>query len=142
MRAIEINPSDWEGHAGLGMVQLWNSKPRDAVRWFEVAFRFQPPNTLFGADAAAGWAYVLVGRYEDALRITESSASRPDVYYMLPAARAAAFARLGRGREARAEAARVKRRWPFFRSEVFARQFRDPVHREQVAEALRLAGLE
>ena len=91
--------------------------------------------------APLGFAYYLAGRYEDAIAVLEpiaGSGSDFGIYAFL----AAAYAELDRTAEAQRAAAEVKRLWPFFKTSVFAEQWRDEKSRRLIANGLRKAGLD
>src|SRR5262249_16895248 len=88
-----------------------------------------------------GWAYYLVRRYDDAVRVMEVGVRQnPDDYFDL-AALAASYAELGRMDDAAGAAAATLRAWPFFQVETFISQFEREEDRVLIAEGLRKAGL-
>ena len=89
-----------------------------------------------------GWAYYLVRRYDDAIRVTENGLSQSSSDYFVHAALAASYAQLGRKEDATRAAAATLRAWPFFKVDTFVTQFRSEADRAFIAEGLRKAGLD
>ena len=88
-----------------------------------------------------GWAYYLVGRYDDAIRAAETGLSQSPSDYFLHAALAASYAQSGRWKDAERAAAETLRAWPFFEVDYFVAQFRSASDRAAIATGLRKAGL-
>jgi adenylate cyclase len=113
-RAIALNPSDAASYAAQGAVLLFTGHPKEAIGPFETATRLNPSGSRNLLKAAAGWAYYIVQRYDDAVRVLERAARNfPDDYY-IHAGLAAAYAKLGRTADASRAAAAVLKAWPFF----------------------------
>ena len=139
-RAIELNPSDTHAQALRGDALLWTGRIDEAIAAIETAKRFDPLlRPEFNFDLAL--AYLVAGRLEDALALSDAVLARvPDDPFQ-HAVRAAALARLGRPGEARAAVAEVRRLAPFLKTADFGARFVDSAQRARVQEALRLAGL-
>jgi tetratricopeptide (TPR) repeat protein len=93
--------------------------------------------------AHLGWAYRLVGRYEEAIVALKQALARSpnDLGVLLNLA--ATYSELGRMEEARAEVAEVLRLSPNFSLEMLRQMNpqKDPALAERSIEALRKAGL-
>ena len=89
----------------------------------------------------AGWAYYLVGRYEDGVRVMERQERQFPSDFFVHAALAASYAQLGRKEDAARAATSVLRSWPFFHVETFVTQFRRTQDRDAIREGLLKAGL-
>lgn len=139
-RAIALNPSDTHAQALRGDALLWTGRIDEAIAAIETAKRFDPLlRPEFNFDLAL--AYLVAGRLEDSLALSDAVLARvPDDPFQ-HAVRAAALARLGRPGEARAAVAEVRRLAPFLKTADFGARFVDPAQRARVQEALRLAGL-
>ena len=65
-RAVALDPNDAEGYARQAHVLIIAGRPEEAIRLAEKAMRLNPrspPTYLF----ILGWAYQLIGRYEEAI---------------------------------------------------------------------------
>lgn len=104
--------------------------------------RFNPQYPAW-YSANLGWAYRLVGRYEEAIvALKQALARNPNdlgTHFNL----AATYGELGREAEARAEGAEILRLSPNFSLEVLRRvnPQKDPTLTERTVAALRKAGL-
>ncbi len=139
-RAIALNPSEPDSHAGLGDALLWSGEVKGAIKALEIASAIDPrlsAEDLFDLGAA----YFLDGRTADAARTFERVTARkegnPFIYAML----AAVYAENGRDDDARSAAAEVHRLNPFFDAARFGSLFKDPAHRDRLANALKRTGL-
>jgi TolB-like protein/class 3 adenylate cyclase/Flp pilus assembly protein TadD len=139
-RAIELNPNDVESHAARGGVLVFAGEPEEAVKSFEIAMTLNPGMDIV-RQYPVGWAYYLVGRYEDAVRVAESGVRQNPADYFNHACLAASYAQLGRKQEASMAAASTLRAWPFFHLTTFLSQFKRQVDRVDIADGLRKAGL-
>jgi predicted Zn-dependent protease len=102
--------------------------------------RFDPnptPNTY----SILAIAYLLQGRYDDAIRMAQGAVGRHSHHITIHVALAAAYAEAGRSDEAAEAAAEVRRLHPFFEVDTFGLYFRDPGHRERIQAGLHKAGL-
>ena len=139
-RAIALNPNDAWSHAARGGVLVYAGDPEEAVKSFEIAMRLNPAMEL-ARQYSVGWAYYLVGRYEEAARLNDAALRQfPDDYFN-NACLAASYAQVGRMEEAAKAARDTLRTWPFFRVETFVSQFKRVEDRKVIAEGLRKAGL-
>lgn len=139
-QAIAINPNDAFSHAARGATLVFAGDSVEALRSFEVAQRLNPPMAIIRLYPI-GWAYYLVGRYDDAIHLMEGGLAQSTSDYFLHAGLAASYAQLGREAAAAHWAAETLRAWPFFRVETFVTQFRSESDRALIADGLRKAGL-
>ena len=140
-QAIALNPNDAFSHAARGGTLVFAGDAEEALKSFAVAQRLNPPMALFRLYPL-GWAYYLVRRYDDAIRVTENGLSQSSSDYFVHAALAASYAQLGRKEDAARAAAATLRAWPFFKVDTFVTQFRSEADRAFIAEGLRKAGLD
>jgi adenylate cyclase len=139
-RAVALNPSDPDSHAGLGDALLWSGEAEGAIKSLETAAAMDPrlsAEDLFGL----GVAYFLVGQSADAVRtferITTRKEGNPFIYAML----AAIYAENGRDDDSRLAAAEVRKLNPFFDIARFGSLFKKAEHRDRLANALKKTGL-
>jgi TolB-like protein/class 3 adenylate cyclase/Flp pilus assembly protein TadD len=139
-QAIELNPNDAKSYAMLGGALTYGGKSQEAIAPFELAMRLNPDMDV-GRFNPVGWAYYLVGRYEDAVKVQEAALRRsPDDYYV-HAGLAASYAQLGRAIDAQRAAQNTLRTWPFFRATDFADQFNSNADYRKIIDGLYKAGL-
>jgi len=139
-KAIALNTNDAWSHAARGGVLVYAGNPEEAVKSFEIAMRLNPTMDL-ARQYSVGWGYYLVGRYEEAARLTDISLRQFPGDYFNYSCLAASYAQLGRMEEAAKAARDTLRTWPFFRVETFVSQFKRVEDRKVIAEGLRKAGL-
>jgi adenylate cyclase len=141
-RAITLNPDDANSYVQLGQILACTGRPQEAVELIEKAMRLNPrPPVAYPLNL--GLAYNLAGQYEKAIAILKRALTRTPIDLGIHVQLAVTYSELGRGEEARAEAAEVLRINPNFSLEV-ARQrapFTDPAVLERYLAALRKAGL-
>jgi tetratricopeptide (TPR) repeat protein len=138
-RALTLNPSNPEGHAALGEALLWNGEPADAIKSLETAIAIDPRRSaedLFNLGAA----YFIEGRTADSLRAFERATTRNEGNLFIFAMLAAIYAENGRDTEAQAAAAEVHKLNPFFDAQNFGSLFKQPQHRQKLADAMKKAG--
>jgi TolB-like protein/class 3 adenylate cyclase/Flp pilus assembly protein TadD len=138
-RALTLNPNDAEGYADKGASLVYMGHSKEAIESFEIAKRLNPA-LRSGQYEPIGWAYYMERRYDDAIAEFEEALGT-DMDVFLHAGLAASYAQVGRAQDAAREATAVMHLWPFFRVEIFARQFRGETDRLLVVEGLRKAGL-
>lgn len=138
-RAVALNPSNPDSYAGLGDALLWNGELREAIASLETAIAIDPrlsAEDLFNL----GTAYFLEDRVADSLRVFERATTRnegnPYIFAMLTAL----YAQNGREREAQSAAAEVRKLNPFFDARNFGSLFKQPQHRQKMADAMKKAG--
>ena len=78
-RALEINPSDAEVLRARAAVLLWTGRIEEAIATAEIANRLNPN---IGPEAALnlGIAYLLSGRYADAVRLLEETPQLVEIF--------------------------------------------------------------
>jgi TolB-like protein/cytochrome c-type biogenesis protein CcmH/NrfG len=139
-RALALNASDADSHTGLGSALLWTGHVEESIKALETAQQFQP--NLGATDAFhLGMGYLVAGRKAEAIRTLEWAQTRYSNILAINVALAAAYAEAGRSDDAARQAELVRRQFPFFESEQFGSQFRNPEHRQKIAAALQKAGL-
>jgi adenylate cyclase len=138
-RALTLNPSNPEGHAALGEALLWNGEPADAIKSLETAIAIDPRRSaedLFNLGAA----YFIEGRSAEAQRAFERATTRNEGNLFIFAMLAAIHAESGREVEAQAAVAEVRKLNPFFDAQNFGSLFKQPEHRQKMADAMKKAG--
>ena len=90
-----------------------------------------------------GFAYLLLGRYEEAIAALKQALNRNPNWLFIHTNLAVIYSELGREEEARAEGSEVLRLSPSFSLEVMKQRtpFKDPAVSERFLAALRKAGL-
>jgi adenylate cyclase len=112
-RAVAINPNYAEGYQALADTLIIYGDPEAAIRAAQEALRLDPT----GKDLhsmSIGFAYVLMGRYEDAVSILKHDVTvfpniMPTHLFLIQS-----YVELGREKDARAAAAEVMRMSPQF----------------------------
>ncbi|MFN4015210.1 MAG: adenylate/guanylate cyclase domain-containing protein [Reyranella sp.] len=139
-RALEINPSDAEVLRARAAVLLWTGRIAESIATAEIAGRLDPN---IGPEAALnlGIAYLLSGRYADAVRLLETVRARFPAYPLLDLPLAAAYAEMGRKTEAREALEEGLRKNPHLDAASFGTRFQDPALQQRLAASLRGAGL-
>jgi class 3 adenylate cyclase/TolB-like protein/Flp pilus assembly protein TadD len=139
-RALEINPSDAEVLRARAAVLLWTGRIEESIATAEIANRLNPN---IGPEAALnlGIAYLLSGRYVDAVRLLETVRARFPAYPLLDLPLAAAYAEMGRKTEAREALEEGRRKNPHLNAASFGTRFQDPALQQRLAASLRGAGL-
>lgn len=140
-RALEINPSDAEVLRARAAVLLWTGRVEEAIATSEIANRLNPN---IGPEAALnlGIAYLLSGRYADAVRLLETVRARFPAYPLLDLPLAGAYAEMGRAADAKEAIDEGRRKNPHLDAASFGTRFQDPALQQRVAASLRKAGLE
>jgi tetratricopeptide (TPR) repeat protein len=94
------------------------------------------------ASLNLGLAYLLAGRYADAVRLLEAQRILYPTYPLLDFPLAAAYAELGRTADAQAAAEQGRLKNPHFDLASFGSRFQDPALQRRVEESLRKAGFD
>ena len=141
-RAVELSPSGAGAYVSLGLALSFACRFSEAVQHYEQAIRLNPfpPSALL---RNLGGAYRAVGRYEDAIvQYKKALKLEPDDLFT-HLGLAHTYVKLGREKEAQAEAAEVLRIYPKFSLEHYAKTL--PLKDQSVADeniaCLRQAGL-
>jgi adenylate cyclase len=139
---IALDPNWAEGYLTLGTMLNFAGPRGESIEWIKQAMRLNP---RYGPDypLTLGWAYVIAGRYEEALvPLTQALPLIPN--NLQPHwALVICYVELGREEEARAAAGEMLRIAPHFSTEA-VRPFipnKDPARTEHQLAALRKAGL-
>jgi tetratricopeptide (TPR) repeat protein len=110
-RAITLDPNCAWCHIALAEVLLLAGQPAEALGLVEKAMRLDPESAAY-YSFDLGWAYRLLGRYDEAIAAQQRALTRnpefPPVHFEL----ARLYHELGREEEARAEEAIVRRLSP------------------------------
>jgi len=141
-RAIALDPNCAQCYASLGGIVNFAGQPERTIGLVEKAIRLDPYYP-FGPLSILGQAYVLMGRYEEAIA-TFQKALAVNPHFLAPhIALAGVYSLLGREEEAQAEAAIVLKTSPNFSVEGLRQRSvdRDQVRQERFLAALRKAGL-
>jgi tetratricopeptide (TPR) repeat protein len=122
-------------------VLLWTGRIDESITTAEFGARL---NANIGPEASLnlGLAYLLAGRYADAVRLLESARIRYPDYPLLDFPLAGAYAELGRMAEAQGALERGRRKDPHFDIASFGSRFQDPSLQRRVEASLRKAGLD
>jgi predicted Zn-dependent protease len=114
-------------------------KPEDAVRAAQKAMRLDPTGKDF-YSYDVGVAYVEMGRYKDAIPVLKQHLTVHPNTLMAHVGLIVAYTELGRGDDARAEAAQIMRMSPQFTVAPLLRA-KDEAWDKRVGDDLRKAGL-
>jgi TolB-like protein len=140
-RALLLNPNFARGWYISGMLHTWADQPEVAIEHFEKSLRLSPRVRFGQVLTNMGIAYLLMGRYEDAIPkfLLELQAQHdfPPAYRCL----AACFAHLGRLQEAHDIYDRLRSINPSAvdPSQINPPAFRNPRFRRLLLSGLRLA---
>ena len=100
--AVILNPNHAPGHAGIGICWIMRGRPREALPYFDRAFRLSPRDPLrAGWHTWVGLAYMMLGDDRKALEESKRSAAANPKSVGAFTLQAAALALLGREVEAR-----------------------------------------
>jgi adenylate cyclase len=102
-RAIALNPNSADAIEQLGRVLSFAGKPKESIELVKTAMRLNPVypvNYLF----SLGHAYMLVGRYEEAIATLKRTLNRNPNFHPAHIYLAITYSELGRVAEAQAEA--------------------------------------
>jgi len=135
--AVDLNQSDAAGYLRRGDLLVVIGRSKDAISDFEIARSLNPGLV----SNPMGWAHYLQRRYREAATLFEEGARLYPNDFTYHAGRAAAYAQLGRNKEATQAVDDVRRTWPYFSVKQFTDTYEDEADRALVAEGLRKAGL-
>jgi TolB-like protein/Tfp pilus assembly protein PilF len=107
-RAIALDPNCARCHIGLAEVLLLAGRPEEALGLIEKAMRLDPESAAYYA-VDLGWAYRLLGRYEEAIAAQKRALTRNPKLLPAHVELALLYNELGREAEAREEEAAVRR---------------------------------
>ena len=139
-RAVELNPNNQWNAADMGMMLVYAGRAEEALAWFRRARDIDPYFDEPWYWREFGLAYLLLGRYDEALAIFNYPPTRK---YRLTALRAACHALLGNAAQARVDAAECLTMKPGFSIGHFMAKlpFSHPADAAHLGNALLLAGL-
>ena len=139
-RALDINPSDADVLLARAAVLLWTGRVEESIATAEIALRLNPN---IGPEAALnlGIAYLLKGRYADAVKLLEAVRARFPAYPLLDLPLAGAYAEMGRTTEAKEALEEGRRKNPHLDAASFGTRFQDPALQRRIEASLRKAGL-
>ncbi|HJY80192.1 MAG TPA: adenylate/guanylate cyclase domain-containing protein [Candidatus Binatia bacterium] len=141
-RAVALDPNDAEGYRIRGLILVFAGRPEEGIGLIEKAMRLNPHYPPVYLNDL-GFAYRIVGRYEEALVPLKKVITLNPNFVLSHLSLVACYAELGRLEEAQAEAAEVLRINPNFSLEVFKQisPYKDPADLERYLNGLRKAGL-
>ncbi|MBI3799533.1 MAG: tetratricopeptide repeat protein [Deltaproteobacteria bacterium] len=116
-QAIALNSNFVDSYWQMGDILNFAGRPQEAIRWVEQAMRLNPRYPAW-YSTSLGFAYLLMGRYEEAITILKTTLSRIPHYPPAYGNLAVCYAELGREAEARAAAAELLRLSPYFSLEA------------------------
>jgi adenylate cyclase len=120
-RAIALDPNCAWCHLGLAEILLLAGQPAEALGLVEKPMRLDPESAAFYAFHS-GWAYRLLGRYEEAIAAQKRALTRNAEFLPAHIELARLYHVLGREEEARAEEVTVRRLNPNIPLEVLREQ--------------------
>ncbi len=147
-RAVSLNSNCSMGYAFLAVALNAAGKPAEALGAVEKAIRLDPAGYAFYAGVT-GEAYMLMGRYDQAVPLLQRAVAQPNALWF-HLALAIAYTELGRGPEASAQASEVMRIDPSYvlpslkkapYSAISSLAGNDPVFQRRFDADLRKAGL-
>jgi tetratricopeptide (TPR) repeat protein len=141
-RALELSPSGARAHGSLGSALSFACRFSEAVQYLEQAFRLDPfPSSITLRNL--GGAYRAVGRYEEAIAQYKKALKLEPNDLFTHLGLVVTYIKLGREKEAQAEAAEVLRIHPKFSLEHYAKTlpFKDQSVADDIIACLRKAGL-
>src|SRR5229473_3079672 len=142
-RAIELGPSCVVCHYFVADTLVRSGKPQEAIGFVEKAARLDPRGGVVW-DVVRGEAYVVMGRYADAIPIFKAySVLYPNYSVWVHVWLTVAYTEVGRWEEARAEAPEIMRISPNFslKAEKERLALQDQTLEERYLNDLRKAGL-
>jgi len=141
-RALELSPSGARAHGSLGSALSFACRFSEAVQYLEQAFRLDPyPSSVTLRNL--GGAYRAVGRYEEAIVEYKKALKLEPNDLFTHLGLVVTYIKLGREKEAQAEAAEVLRIHPKFSLEHYAKTLplKDQSIVDDTIACLRKAGL-
>ena len=138
-RALEMNGSDASAYASRGGVLLWQGRVDEAITSIETAQRFDPQMRA-GNNYNLAFAYYMAGRFRDAVTLADRGLLKNPDFHNFQVIRVIALAELGDAEGTRLAVEQVRRRLPFFQTELLGTRFANPADKEKVQRSLRKAG--
>jgi adenylate cyclase len=141
-RAITLDPNYADGYVWLGASLAFAGRPEEAIEVVQQALRLNPHGPFFYLFML-GFAYRLMGRYEEAIAAFKRVLIRNPNYLGTHLYLVASYSESDQEEEAQAEAAECLRLSPNASLEVLGQRlpFKDQTDVERLLAALRKAGL-
>lgn len=145
-KAITIDPNYADGHVQLGQIMLYSGRFEESLQLIKKGMRLCPKPRPF-YPWSLGYAYFMLGRYEEAIETGKHLLERclkgecpPEWARQILIV---SYMELGMEEEARAEAQEVLRARPTMSLELHRRghPYKDSAHLERLLSALRRAGI-
>jgi TolB-like protein/Flp pilus assembly protein TadD len=141
--AIALNPSAAIAYHFFGCVLTFDSRPAEAIRKLRAVIQLDPRFQFLAVTLAdIGLAHLLIGEFEEAVRLCEQSIAERREHVRAWQRLAAALGHLGRVPAAEAALIKVFELQPDFGTAYVnaTYPFRDPAHSATLYEGLRKAG--
>jgi len=141
--AIALNPSAAIAYHFFGCVLTFDSRPAEAIRKLRAVIQLDPRFQFLAVTLAdIGLAHLLIGEFEEAVRLCEQSIAERREHVRAWQRLAAALGHLGRVPAAEAALVKVFELQPDFGTAYVnaTYPFRDPAHSATLYEGLRKAG--
>jgi len=141
-RGVELAPSAAGVHYLYGAALNNVGRPQEAIAELQKAIRLNP-HCRAEFYWNLGYAYLLAGRYEEAVSAHKKALQRSPNSIIPHVALAITYSMMGREKEARAEAAEVLRINPKWSMESYKKRliYKDQSVKDSFCDALRKAGL-
>lgn len=143
-RSLYLNPNSAQGYTSSGWVNAHSSRPLVAIEHFHKAMRLSPIDPEKGiALSGIGMSYLMLERYEDALRWGEEALREMPGYGSSYRVVIGALVGLKRLDEARVAASRLMEAFPTYTLslQIQINPWRDQVFAQRYVDALRIAGV-
>lgn len=143
-RSLYLNPNSAQGYTSSGWVNAHSSRPLVAIEHFHKAMRLSPIDPEKGiALSGIGMSYLMLERYEDALRWGEEALREMPGYGSSHRVVICALVGLKRLDEARVAASRLMEAFPTYTLslQIQINPWRDQAFAQRYVEALRVAGV-
>jgi adenylate cyclase len=143
-KAVSLNPNSAYAYHTLGSVLLWDGRHQEAISFIMKSLRLSPIPIDTSTLIRLGIAYRQLGQYEEAVASFKKALQLYGADHLMAHLQlAAAYALMGREKEAYAEAAEVMRIDPKFSVDSYARRlpYKDQKVIDDLLSAWRKAGL-
>ena len=143
-KAVSLDPNSAHAYHALGSVLNWAGRPQEAISFFKKSLRLSPIPISGATLVNMGNAYRQLGMYEEAAATFRQVFQFYGANHLLGhLSLAGMYAKMGRAREAHAEAAEVMTIDPKFSLESFARTlpYKDQQVIDDLVSSWREAGL-
>ncbi len=141
-RAVALDPGGAEANLHYGASLNQGGRPEEAIPILQKSLRLDPLGSP-SAFLELGLALRTTGKFEEAVSEFKKVLQRAPDHFLAHLGLAATYSMMGRGQEARAEAAEILRINPKFSVDSYARRltFKDQSETDKAIDALRKAGL-